>query len=390
MPSASGGSSPPLVAGSGRRAVRLAPLLAVLLVAGGCAALRPGPERLAGLELGRLLLVGFSGTEFEGNAELQHLLCEVRVGGVVLFARNVTSAEQVRRLTRAMREGARSCHGQPLLVAVDAEGGEVMRLGPPAGFAPSRSHRELGDDNDYAATELEARRIGARLREAGISWNLGPVVDVGYNPANPVIVARDRSFGANPVLVVEHARAWTRGMRAAGVLTTIKHFPGHGSSFDDSHLGFVDVTATARPDIELLPYQALVADGLADAVMTAHVFNQRLDPFHPATLSAPTIEGLLRRDLGFDGVVVTDDLRMAAIERRYRFHDAAVLALAAGADMLLLADDRLPDGRSAAAATVAAVRHALRRGRLEPERVARALARVAALAGRAPAQPASN
>src|SRR6185503_20009947 len=118
---------------------------------------------------------------------------------------------------------------------------------------------------------------GARLREAGIAWNLAPVVDVGYNPANPVIVGAGRAFGADPDRVTAHARAYVAGMRAAGVLTALKHFPGHGSSFADSHLGFVDVSDTARPALELAPYRALLAEGVVDAVMTAHVYNRRLD-----------------------------------------------------------------------------------------------------------------
>jgi beta-N-acetylhexosaminidase len=364
--------------------VRRRLLLAGLLLATGCAMVRPDPTVLARLEpdLGRLLLIGFSGTALDGNDELERLLCDVRVSGVVLFGRNITGADQVRELTDAMTDRVRSCGVRPLLIAVDAEGGRVMRLGAQAGFTPSLSHRDLGDENDFAATELEARRIGGLLREAGINWNLGPVVDVGYNPANPVIVGLGRSFGANPALVTEHARAWMSGMRAAGILTALKHFPGHGSSFDDSHLGFVDVTATARPEIELVPYRALIAEGLVDAVMTAHVFNRTLDVEHPATLSHRTITGLLRRDLGFRGLVVTDDLRMGAIERHYGLGEAAVLALEAGADLLLIADDRLPDGASAALTALAAVRRALRRGRLAPERIAQALARAEALTER--------
>ncbi|MBI2217605.1 MAG: glycoside hydrolase family 3 [Candidatus Rokubacteria bacterium] len=359
-------------------------LLATLLLATGCAMLRPDPVVLARLEphLGRLLLVGFSGTALDASEELDRLLCDVRVAGIVLFGRNITSAQQVRELTTAVRHRVQSCGRAPLLIAVDAEGGRVMRLGAQAGFTPSLSHRDLGDENDFAATELEARRIGALLREAGINWNLGPVVDVGYNPANPVIVGLGRSFGANPLLVTEHARAWMSGMRAAGVLTALKHFPGHGSSFDDSHLGFVDVTATARPEIELIPYRTLIAEELVDAIMTAHVFNRTLDPEHPATLSHATITGLLRRDLGFRGLVVTDDLRMGAIDGHYGLGEAAVLALDAGADLLLIAEDRLPDGRSAALTALTAIREALRRGRLAPERIAQALGRVEALTER--------
>jgi len=360
--------------------------LAAVVVAACATTLPSDPARLAALtpELGQLLLVGFSGTEAEGDVEVERLLCELHVGGILLFARNITDETQVARLTAALRERARACTDRPLLIAVDAEGGRVMRLGPPAGYSPVFSAEELGQANDLTMTELEARRIATRLRAAGINWNLAPVVDVGYNPANPVIVGPGRSFGANPVLVTSHARAFIRGMRDEGILTALKHFPGHGSSFADSHRGFVDVTDTANPDVELLPYRTLIAERLAESVMTAHVVNRRLDPRHPATLSRPTVTGLLREQLGFDGLVVSDDLRMGAIENHYGLGQAAVRALAAGVDVLLIADDRLPDGRSAAEVALTAIGKALARGRLDLGRVEAALARLAALRARLP------
>ena len=302
---------------------------------------------------------------------------------MLLFGRNVVDPAQVERLTRWVDERARTCAGRPVVIGADAEGGRVMRLGAAAGYTPTLSHQDLGDGNDLALTELEARRIGGRLRAAGIGWNLAPVIDVGYNPANPVIVGAGRAFGADPARVTAHARAYVAGMRAAGVLTALKHFPGHGSSFADSHLGFVDVTDTARPTLELAPYRALLAEGVVDAVMTAHVYNRRLDRRYPATLSRRTIAGVLRGDLGWHGVVVSDDLRMGAIEQHYGLDDAAILALQAGVDILLIADDRLPDRRSAAQVALDAIRRALERGRLAPEIVEQALTRVAALYARA-------
>lgn len=359
-------------------------LLPALLLAAGCRSVPVDPARLGALEpeLGQLLVVGFTGTEAEGNAEVERLLCQLRVGGVLLLGRNVVDQPQLARLTGALQARARACTGRPLLIAVDAEGGSVMRLGPAAGYTPTLPARELGEANDLTVTELEARRIGRMLREAGINWNLAPVVDVGYNPANPVIVGPGRSYGANPDRVTAHARAFVQGMRAEGVLTSLKHFPGHGSSFEDSHAGFVDVTETASLEVELPPYRALIAEGLADSVMTAHVVNRRLDGRRPATLSRPTVTGLLRRELGYDGVVVSDDLRMGAIERRYGMDEAAVLALRAGVDVLLLSAETVPDGGSASGTVLAAIRRALERGRLSPERVATALRRVNTLKAR--------
>jgi len=370
------------VAASLSRALLLALALSVSVWAAGCRSLTP--ERFGELNprLGELLLVGFHGTMLQDNAALERLLCETRVAGVILFARNIVDAAQTARLTRDLTTRARACTGRPLLVAVDAEGGQVMRLGPAAGWTATLSHQELGQAGDLVQTELEARRIGGMLREAGINWNLAPVIDVGYNPANPVIVGVGRSFGANPKLVAAQARAYIAGMHAAGILTAVKHVPGHGSSVDDSHAGFVDVTDTARPDVELVPYRLLLAEGVVDAVMTAHVFNRHLDAWVPATLSRPTIDGVLRSELGWRGVVVSDDMRMGAIEQHYGAGDAAVRALRAGVDLILIADDRLPGDGSASAGTLEAIRRALRQGRLPAGQVDEALARIAALRSR--------
>jgi beta-N-acetylhexosaminidase len=375
------------VAGSFRPSRGLVLLLPLVLTL-ACRTGAP-PERLAGLapELGQLLLVGFTGTQLDPEGGPARLLCEARIGGVVLFARNIIDASQLARLTATLRERAGACTGRPLLVAIDAEGGRVMRLGPAAGYTETLSAADLGQANDLAVTELEARRIGARLREAGINWNLAPVVDVGYNPANPVIVGEGRSYGANPQLVTLHARAFLRGMRDEGVLTALKHFPGHGSSFADSHRGFVDVTDTANPDVELLPYRMLIAERLVESVMTAHVVNRRLDRRHPATLSRPTVTGLLRNELGFDGLVVSDDLRMGAIEQYYGLGEAAVRALSAGVDVLLIAVDQLPDGRSASQIALTAIGQALAEGRLDVGRIEEALGRVRRLKERLSPSP---
>jgi beta-N-acetylhexosaminidase len=366
-----------------RRVTRSSVILTLILLVAGCAGVRPVDPSLAG-RLGELLLVGFRGTEVGGNAEVFHLVCNLKVGGLILFERevaaqaprNIASLEQLARLTRDLQALARRCAGRPLLIAVDAEGGAVMRLSPRAGFSPTLGHGELGELGDLALTELEARRIGTMLRETGIGWNLAPVVDLALNPFNTVVGEAGRAFSATPERVTAHARAYLQGMRAAGILTTLKHFPGHGSSWEDSHLGFVDVTDTARPDLELAPYRALIREGLVDSVMTAHVFNRRLDRRHPATLSRPTIHGLLRGELEFGGVVVTDDLQMGAIGQHYGLDSAAVLALNAGVDVLLIANNTTARVETAADRVLAAIQNALAAGTLQPSPVEAALARI--------------
>ena len=297
-----------------------------------------------------MLLVGFRGTDADSASAVLADIRDRGLGGVVLFSvdqptgssvRNIVSPEQLAALTTTLQEAAATSAPPPapLLIAVDQEGGQVARLGPDHGFPPTVSAAELGAEGNLRATQRAGRDIARTLRQAGINLNLAPVVDLNLNPANPIIGALDRSFGADPTLVHRQAAAFIRGHRAIGVQTTLKHFPGHGSSTGDTHLGVVDVTETWQP-VELEPFGDLIDDGLAEAILTAHVFNANLDPEHPATLSAPTIDGILRRQLGWDGVVISDDMQMGAIRDAYGYADAVRLAILAGVDILTIANQQ--------------------------------------------------
>jgi beta-N-acetylhexosaminidase len=364
--------------------------LLALLALDGCTLV--AASRPPSLPVAELLLVGFSGTEVPGNDEIRDLVCTVKVGGVILFERdvatgkprNLVNPDQVRRLTRDLQGLARFCVGRPLFIAADNEGGRVMRLSPRVGFPAWPSAQELGESDDVDATRDEARRMGAELRDAGINWNLAPVVDVALNPHNPAVVALGRSFSSDPARVTAHARAFIEGMHEAGILTALKHFPGHGSSLRDSHAGFTDVTDTADLDAELAPYRALIALGLADSVMTAHVFNRGLDPWDPATLSRYTVQRILRGWLGYKGVIVSDDLLMGAIIRHYGLGEAAVAALGAGVDVLLISQNAHKSVTGTARLVVAAVNAAMAEGWLSRSRVSAALEHVAALRHRIP------
>jgi beta-N-acetylhexosaminidase len=374
-------------AGSLRHAVELVALIALA----GCALITPRPEPdPARLRVADLLLVGFNGTEVAGNEEVRRLVCDVKVGGLLLFERdtasgrprNMTSPAQVTALTRDLQALAARCAGRPLFIAADAEGGRVMRLSPRLGYPPTPSAQELGERHDPAFTQAEARRMGMMLREAGINWNLAPVVDVAVNPENPAVVKLGRTYSADPGEVAAQARAFVLGMHEAGVLTALKHFPGHGSSQSDSHQGFTDVTETARLRIELEPYHELIAAGLADSVMTAHVFNRGLDPWDPATLSRFTVRRLLRGWLHYSGVAVSDDLLMGAIAQHYGLEEAAVLALDAGVDVLLISQNTGRIDDRAAERVVAAITRAIAAGKLSESTVTGAVARVDALRSR--------
>jgi len=370
---------------------RLAALLLVIIVE-GCAstAVTDSATRNPPLPVADLLMVGFRGSQVEGSEEIRALVCDVKVGGLILFerdavtgqSRNIVSPEQVKQLTADLQALARECAGRPLLIAADNEGGRVMRLSPRVGYLATPAPQELGDQGDVARTALEARRMGATLREAGINWNLAPVVDVAVNPLNPAVVTLGRTFSSDPQQVIAQARAFIHGMHEAGVLTSLKHFPGHGSSRADSHHGFVDVSDTADLKAEMEPYRALIKEGLADSIMTAHVFNRGIDMALPATLSRYTIHRYLRGKLGYKGLVVSDDLLMGAIRQRYGVDEAAVLALQATVDVLLVSQNQGRFEQGAAERVVAAIHKAVKDGRLSPKGLAVSIERVRQLRSR--------
>jgi beta-N-acetylhexosaminidase len=339
------------------------------------------------VKVAQMLLVGFRGTDAGSAAAVIADIRDRSLGGVVLFSsdqptgravRNIVSAPQLAALTAALQDAAAASEAAvPLLVAVDEEGGRVARLDPAHGFPATESAAALGARDDPAYTHAAGERIGSTLRAAGINLNLAPVVDLDVNPDNPIIGAIDRSFGADPALVTAQARAFIRGHHAVGVRTALKHFPGHGSSTADSHLGVVDVTDTWKPT-ELDPYRRLIPAGVVDTILTAHVFNARLDASHPATLSVATIDGLLRGQLGWDGVVVSDDMQMGAIRQAYGYRDAVRLAILAGVDVLTIANQQVfePD---VVARTIDLVVELVDRGEISAERIDRSWQRIEAL-----------
>jgi beta-N-acetylhexosaminidase len=332
-----------------------------------------------------MIMVGFRGLTAPEDAPIVADIVKRTVGAVVLFdydvalasaQRNVESPAQVAQLSADLQAASRT----PLLIAADQEGGLVARLSERHGFPPAVSAQELGERNDAAYTYAQAEVMARTLAAAGINHNLAPVVDVNTNPANPVIGSLGRSFSADPAIVIAQARAFIEAHHAGGVTTTLKHFPGHGSSQADSHLGFVDVSSSWQP-LELEPYRVLIEEGMADSIMTAHVFNARLDPAYPATLSEAVITGILREEMGYDGVVISDDMNMQAIAGRYGFEQAAVLAVQAGADILAYGNNLIYDPEVAQRA-LAALAAAVESGALSEARVDESYRRIRALKSR--------
>ena len=340
-------------------------------------------ERLAG----GVLMVGFEGTEAPPGSPICREIHRYGLAGVILFERhpnkkgavkNIRSPSQLRRLTRQLK--ACSPDGK-LLIAVDQEGGVVQRLKKRRGFAGDFPRAAVVAHQGESAAKKIFDRMGAELASAGVNLNLAPVVDLALNPKNRVIVGWGRSFGRDPKTVARYASIFIRAMHRHGILTSLKHFPGHGSSTGDTHKGFVDVTKQWKP-MELEPYRILLGEGPVDSVMVAHLFNRRLDPRYPASLSAQTVDGLLRRRLGYRGVVITDDLQMGAIVQRYTLDETIRLALGAGDDLLLFGNQLDPKRVVSPESLVHTIVGLLRRGRISKERLKEAYRRVAALKAR--------
>ncbi|KOV65893.1 sugar hydrolase [Streptomyces sp. NRRL WC-3618] len=310
---------------------------------------------------------------FTGTTAPDWLLRRLSEGlaSVGLFGRNITSPDQLAALTTQLR-----AERDDVLVAIDEEGGDVTRLEVRTGSSFPGNHA-LGAIDDVRLTRDVAHELGHRLRACGVNLDWAPSADVNSNPANPVIGVR--SFGADPELVARHTAAYVTGLQSAGVAACTKHFPGHGDTSVDSHhaLPRIDASRPVVLDRELSPFRAAVAAGTR-AVMSAHILIPSLDPDRPATLSHPVLTDLLRGELGYTGLIVTDGMEMRAIAGTYGIERGSVLAIAAGADAICvgggLADDE----------TVRRLRDALidavRSGELPEDRLADAAERVRTLA----------
>ncbi|MBS2539014.1 glycoside hydrolase family 3 protein [Catenulispora sp. NF23] len=292
------------------------------------------------------------------------------LGSVILFAANIESPTRLRALTDGLR-----AENPDMFVAIDEEAGDITRLEAATGSS-FPGNLALGAVDDVALTEVTARSIGALVRAAGIDLDYAPVADVNSEPRNPVIGAR--SFGSDPALVARHVAAAVRGLHAAGVAACAKHFPGHGDTVVDSHFGLPTVTATlAELRRDTLPPFAAAAEAGVRAVMVAHLLMPEFDAEHPASVSPAVIGGLLRSELGFDGLAVSDAIGMAAVRERYGLAGAAVRALAAGIDLVCVDSDSTDADLTAITDAVAA---ALRDGTLSEARLVEAAGRVAAFA----------
>ena len=313
--------------------------------------------------IGQCLMVGIPQPTLD--AETRRMLADLQPGGIILFQRNYTDPDTLQALCADIHALTLE---HPPLIALDAEGGRVHRLSPPFTHFPPALR--IGQTGSLQLAHAVGVALGQELRSVGIDIDFAPVLDVYSNPDNTVI--GDRAFGSDPQRVAEFGCALAAGLRAAGVLPCGKHFPGHGATVIDSHddLPYDERDRATLEAVDLLPFQAAIAQEI-ELLMTAHVVYPALDPQQPASLSPIIMNDLLRQRLGFQGVIVSDDLEMGAIVRHASVADAAVQALSAGADLLLVCQS-LEHALSARKAC----RQALQQGVLTEERVAEAQRRV--------------
>ena len=291
-------------------------------------------------QIANMVVLGFSGTKIDKNSQIYKDI-EAGLGGVILFdkdpndktkAKNIENKAQLKSLNKELQ----AISNRKLLISIDQEGGVVQRLKSDIGFVNTSKASEIGQ-KDESFAKKSYKDLAIELKNVGINLNFAPVVDLALNEQNKVIVTRGRSFGKDSANVTKYASIFVDEMKKEGVLSSLKHFPGHGSSLGDSHLGFVDISKTWSKK-ELEPYIYFIKNAKVDIIMSAHVFNENLDKNYPATLSYNINTKLLREDLGFQGVLISDDLQMSAISKHYDLKQTLTLAINSGVNLLLFAN----------------------------------------------------
>jgi beta-N-acetylhexosaminidase len=345
----------------------------------------PSPTRVTeplGRRIARMLIVGFRGAAVGPNDWIMKDITDRGLGGVILFdrdqltgaSRNINSPPQVTALIKTLTAAS----GGHLIVSIDQEGGKIARLGPQNGFPATKSQEEIGAVNSPPVTKAWAAGMARTLTGIGVNFNFAPVVDLAANPDNPAIALLDRSFSADPAVVVSCATDTIGEYRRVGVRTSLKHFPGLGSASGNTDFEAVDVSGTWTAK-ELVPFQQLIDTKMADTVMVTHFLNRQLEPSgKPMSLSKPVITGLLRDKMGWNGVVVTDDMQAVAITSRYGRDESVGLALEAGVDQLVFGNQAVYDPE-VVQQTIAYVTGLVKAGKITEAQIDRSVARIDAL-----------
>jgi len=329
-----------------------------------------------GIKIGQMLIIGFPGPAVD--AAVLEEIRQGKIGSIILFEKNIppqNSFIALKKITWTYQQAAPI----PLLICIDQEGGRVNRLKDKYGFPRSITARAMGQAKTLDSVRFYGESTASTLAGLGFNVNFAPVVDLASNPDNPIIAKYGRAFSANEDSVALLAKEFIKAHRKYNVLTSLKHFPGHGSSKDDTHLGIADVTNTWEQR-ELKPYQLLIDSGYADAIMTSHIVNRQLDKAgNPGTLSTDVLTGILRQRLHFNGVVFTDDMQMQAITKHYGLKDAIRMAINGGVDIMTFSNN-LPDRESRIVDMAHdMIRKMVASGEIKPDRIDESYRRIMAL-----------
>lgn len=348
----------------------------LLLIASYVAGATTNPDSLD-IKIGQMIMVGINDrTDVKDNDPILEEIRSGKTGGIILFEKNIAKTDSKNRL-KTMISTLKTGAAIPLLVSIDEEGGKVHRLKEKYGFVSMPSASYLGKLDNADSTLFYNRILANELADLGFNFNYAPSLDLAINPDNTVIVKKERSFSLQPEQVSKHALLCIQAHHENNVKTILKHFPGHGSSAGDSHLGIVDVTDTWDFK-ELLPYYTVLKSGACDAIMTAHLINKRWDTTYlPATLSGRAINGILRGLLGFKGVVFSDDMQMKAISKNYGFEKSIELAINAGVDIVMFGNNVDPKDKPVTATAMhATIKKLVSEGKISKERINEAYTRI--------------
>ncbi len=345
-----------------------------------------GLEESLDVKIGQMILAGFKGIDVKKSDSIVRDIEERHLGGVILYdydvagekkERNIQSPHQVKKLIKDLQSYATI----PLIVAIDYEGGKISRLKDSLGFPATVSHQYLGEKDDLNLTYKYATTMAGTLSNLGFNLNLAPVADLMVNPDNPIIAKLERSFSADHKKVSRHVLEFIKASHEQGILTSLKHFPGHGSSATDSHLGMTDVTKTWS-SIELEPFKAIIKEKRVDTIMTAHVYIRNLDPLYPATLSRAIITDLLRKKLHYDGVVISDDMGMKAITDKFGFETALLKTIEAGVDIIVISNNTGTSEKDVSGDVALTIKRLVEEGKISEERIDRSFKRIQKLKSR--------
>lgn len=346
-----------------------------LLVLGLFPCIKATAQDSLDLKIGQMILFGFYGTI--PDAQLKADIASGKLGGILIYGRNLSSKNTAVQLGSMVK----TCQFKApvkLFISIDQEGGLVNRLKPELGFPPLPSAESVGRRDSIRWSKWVYDNATYTMSRLGINLNYAPVLDIKHADC-PVMGARERCFSADTAVIDRHAEQMILSHRYFDIATTVKHFPGHGSSTTDSHFGVADVSKTWKKE-ELQPYRYLLDKNLVDAVLTAHIVNEKLDASKlPATLSGKIINGLLRDSLGFQGVVFSDDMQMQAISSHYGFEESIELAVNAGVDVLMFSNNIQGAGKRTPSEVHAIIKKLVQKGKISPERIDLSYQRIMAL-----------